>query len=89
MNSDIINTKLGNEIIDRLNAIIALLLKSNFSDNTGKLNIKESVQFLYKQGIKPNTIANIIGKEKSTDIAPYLYTTKKKLKPKKDNQLSI
>lgn len=73
------NDKRNEEIASlkiRLDAIVALLLKSVFCDEKGKMKMTEAAPFLYQMGFTPSEIAKLLGKKKSTDVAPYLYSKK-------------
>lgn len=71
------NNNSSDTLIVRLDILIKLLLRKEFSDNNKKLNLGEAVKFLSTCGLEPIEIARLVGKNKSAEIAVYLYPKKK------------
>ena len=65
------------EIKISLNAIVALLIRNNFSDENKKINIGDAARFLHSMGIQPGQIAVMLGKKKASEISAHLYQKKK------------
>jgi hypothetical protein len=65
-------------IIKRLDALIRLLIEMNKPKGKEKFNEATAARMLRSIGLKPKEIARILGKKSVTDIAPYLYSRKKK-----------
>ena len=75
------NNELENErnsLEKRLDAIIRILVEKEKIELGNKFNLGEKIRILNSCGLKPLEIAKIFGKEKSSDIAPYLYQKKTK-----------
>jgi hypothetical protein len=61
----------------RLDALVLLSLRSNFSDENGKLKYSEAAPILHIAGYSPTEIATLFGKKKATEISMFLYPKKK------------
>lgn len=70
-----------NDIVVRLDAIIRLLIESNLDNE--KFNNTKVIPVLNSVGLDPTDIAKIYGKNKASDISPYLYKKKKNTDSKK------
>jgi hypothetical protein len=65
-------------ILQRLDAIIRLLIELNMSKEKKEFTEGEAARILNSAGMKPTEIAFILGKKSRTEIAPYLYTKNKR-----------
>ena len=66
------------ELHAKLNAIIRLLIELNRNVNKDEFNIGSTAKMLHSIGLTPKEIANILGYKSSTDVAPYLYSKRKR-----------
>jgi hypothetical protein len=64
-----------NDVVNRLDAIIRLLIEAN--DKNEKFSKTNIIPVLDGVGIDPIDIAKIYGKKKASDISPFLYKKKK------------
>ena len=62
----------------RLDAIIRLLIEINKSNPTKNFTEADAVKTLKSVDLTPTEISKILGKKSATDVAPYLYSKKKK-----------
>ncbi len=63
-------------ILQRIDAIVRLLLLKEFTDDNKKFKLGEAVKFLTSCELEPNDIAKLVGKKKATEISTYLYPKK-------------
>jgi hypothetical protein len=75
-----INLENVSSLKSRLDALVLISLKANFSGEDGKIKLSEAVPILYSAGYKPLEIAKLLGKKKTTDITYILYGKSKKRK---------
>ena len=68
----------GRIITTRLDAIVTILLRLAIGDEKRKLKIGDAVRLLHQIGYTPTEIAKSLGKKRSSEVAPYLYSKKKK-----------
>ena len=66
------------EIILLLKALLMIQIKDKFSNDQKEINKADVARFLHSIGFPPSDIALLLGKKNATEIAPYLYTKKKK-----------
>lgn len=64
-------------IIKRFDIILRLMLMKEFTDESNKFKLRESVKFLSRCGLEPNDIAKLVGKKKATEISYILYSKTK------------
>lgn len=64
--------------IKRLDAILRLVIEALKSSDSKTFNDSSVSRILNSTGLTPTEIAKVLGKESATDIAPYLYSKKKK-----------
>lgn len=62
----------------RLDALIRLLVELNKRNNKSKFSDAIAARILKSTGLAPIEIAKIFGKKSASDIAPFLYSKKKK-----------
>ena len=73
------------ELHAKLNAIIRLLIELNRNMNKDEFNIRSTAKMLHSVGLAPKEIANILGYKSSTDVAPYLYSKRKRKTKSRQN----
>ncbi len=57
----------------RLDALVMLMIKANYTDENGKIKLREAAPLLHLAGYTPTEIASLLGKKKRTEITQYLY----------------
>jgi len=62
-------------LISRLDALIRLIIEIN-KEKEG-FSEKHFARVLHSTGLTPTEIAKILGKNKASDVSPYLYTKKR------------
>lgn len=60
-------------IVKRLDAIIGLILESQFPKKKDL-----GARIVHSAGLTPTEIARILGKKSATDVSPYLYPKRQK-----------
>ena len=60
-------------MIRRLDAIIRFLVEIMYAMKVPKFNQGEAARILWSVGLTPTEIAELFGKERAQDVAPYLY----------------
>ena len=64
----------------RLDAIIRLISEYLLITNKENFNIGVIVRTLHSAGLTPTEVSEVLGKKSVTDIAPFLYAKKKRVK---------
>jgi hypothetical protein len=64
----------------RLDALIRLFIELNKADPNKKFTEGDAARILRSVDLTPTEIAKILGKKSATDVAPYLYSKKRKTK---------
>ena len=65
-------------IIQRLDAVIRLLIELNKSEKDKKFSEIDAAKLLQSLDLTPTEIAKVLGKKRVTDVSKYLYSKKKK-----------
>jgi hypothetical protein len=79
MNKEEQEVKIGIEpAIKRLDALIRLFIEVNKPKGKKKFNEATTARLLRSVGFRPTEIVRILGKKSVTNIAPYLYSKKKR-----------
>jgi hypothetical protein len=76
-NKEVLDIKLVNPLIKRLDAIIKLLIEENKIIYKKEFTESKIAKLLYSVELTPTEIAKILGKKSASEIAPYLYSKKK------------
>ncbi len=67
-------------IVSRLDALIRLIIEINKPEGKKEFNYGTVARILNSVGFTPTEIAKLLGKKSATDVSPYLYKKRKKLR---------
>lgn len=66
-----------------LRILLQIEIRKMFAKKDGSLKIAEAARFLNSLGCTPTQVANLLGKQKATEVSAYLYDKKRSGRGKK------